>query len=141
MGSLKYTRNRADKIKDQLGMSIGKAAHKLRKIVLFKFVKLVGEDICFRCGNKIENVEELSIEHKQHWFNEENAFEKFFDIENNIAFSHFKCNSLYKRYKPSEAKCGTNNKYVKNKCRCVECKKAHALVKKEYRLKIKEAVT
>ena len=50
-----------------LGMSFGKAAHRLRKNILFNFVKRLGEDICFKCGRVIETVAELSIEHKLPW--------------------------------------------------------------------------
>jgi hypothetical protein len=46
----------------------GTASARLRKLVMFRLVKRLGEDICYRCACKIETVGELSIEHKEPWF-------------------------------------------------------------------------
>ncbi len=72
-----------------LGMAIGTATHQLRKQILFKYVKLAGEDICFKCELPIETVAELSIEHKLPWLGI--STELFWDLDN-IAFSHLTCN-------------------------------------------------
>lgn len=76
---------------EQLGMSHGKANNILRKSLIFHLSKQSGMDTCFRCNNKIDNVDDMSIEHKTAWLDSENPSELFFDIEN-IAFSHAKCN-------------------------------------------------
>ena len=75
----------------QLGMSHGKAQHKLKKSILFGFLVKTNENFCYRCNKKIENIEELSIEHKIAWLDSENPVDLFFDL-NNIAFSHLSCN-------------------------------------------------
>jgi hypothetical protein len=72
-----------------LGMPHGTAIHRLRKMILFQFVQRLGEDICFKCSERIETIDELSIEHKQPW--EGISVELFWSLEN-IAFSHLRCN-------------------------------------------------
>ena len=72
-----------------LGMPFGTATHRLRKMVLFSILKRHGENICYACGNLIESVEELSMEHKEQW--EGRNSDLFWDV-NNIAFSHRACN-------------------------------------------------
>jgi hypothetical protein len=72
-----------------LGMPFGTATHRLRKMVLFSILKRHGENICYACGNPIESVEELSMEHKEPW--EGRNSDLFWDV-NNIAFSHRACN-------------------------------------------------
>lgn len=72
-----------------LGMAFGTAAGRLRKNILFNLVQKCGEDVCFRCGQKIESVDDLSIEHKKPW--EGRSVELYWDMDN-IAFSHIKCN-------------------------------------------------
>lgn len=74
-----------------LGMPFGTANSQLRKSLLFKFVKELGYDNCYRCEKSIETIEEFSIEHKVAWFNTKNPVESFFDLEN-ISFSHMSCN-------------------------------------------------
>lgn len=81
--------SRSNRIAQQLGMSYGAAAHRLRKNILFKFLKKLEEDVCFCCNEKIEAVEELSIEHKLPW--EGRSTDLFWDLDN-IAFSHLRCN-------------------------------------------------
>lgn len=66
-----------------LGMPHGTANSRLRKNVLFSLLQKLGEDICFKCGRKIEKVEELSIEHKLPW--EGRSADLFWDLSN-IAF-------------------------------------------------------
>ena len=81
----------------QLGISYGKACNQLKKLVLFTLLKTLSLDVCFRCQGKIEDVKDLSIEHKVAWLDSESPRELFFDL-NNIAFSHLKCNSATKRH-------------------------------------------
>lgn len=46
--------------KDELlGEPHGTAAGRLRKLLLFKYVRLAGHDVCFRCSKKIESPREL----------------------------------------------------------------------------------
>lgn len=73
----------------QLGMPYGTATNRLRKIILFDFIKRCNEDWCFKCGVRILNLEDLSIEHKIPWLH--NSSELFWDLSN-IAFSHIWCN-------------------------------------------------
>ena len=77
-----------------LGMNYGTACSKLRKEILFDYVKKAGNDICFRCGKRIESVREFSIEHKKAWLHEDAGL--FWALEN-IAFSHLRCNSKVRR--------------------------------------------
>lgn len=72
-------------------MSGGRAANILRKNILWSMVKELKRDTCYRCGSKIENSKELSIEHKIAWINSNRPKELFFDL-GNIAFSHHSCN-------------------------------------------------
>jgi len=77
-----------------LGEPFGTASHKLRKMILFRCIQKLGEDICFRCGEKIEKLENLSIEHKISWQKSDTPKELFYDLEN-ISFSHLKCNMKF----------------------------------------------
>ncbi len=72
-----------------LGMPFGTACYKLRKLLLFHLVQKLGEDVCFRCGEAIVNVEDFTIDHKEAWRNKGAEF--FWDLSN-IAFSHSHCN-------------------------------------------------
>lgn len=81
-------RNNAAKAQ-QLGMPFGTATGRLRKSIMFKYVQLAGHDICFRCSKPIDNIDELSIEHKLPWQGRDTDL--FWDLEN-IAFSHLRCN-------------------------------------------------
>ena len=75
-----------------LGMSLGAARNRLNKRLMFSFAQQTGRDTCYRCGERIETVDEFSVEHKEPWQQSETPLETFFDLDN-IAFSHFKCNS------------------------------------------------
>lgn len=70
-------------------MPAGTAFARLRKMLLFNLLQKYAEDACFRCGEKIERIEDLSIEHKKPW--EGISVELFWDLDN-IAFSHLRCN-------------------------------------------------
>ncbi len=90
---------------EQLGMSHGAACNKLKKSILFGFVQDAGLDICYRCGEQIESVDKLSIEHKIPWMDSNNPVKLFFDLEN-IAFSHLHCNSITRRTSGPQARQG-----------------------------------
>ena len=75
---------------ERLGMPVGTASNRLRKMILFSLVQKCGLDTCFKCGSKIETVDELSIEHKKPWEGVDVAL--FWDLDN-IAFSHLRCNT------------------------------------------------
>ena len=78
--------------KDELlGISFGTASNRLRKSILFNLVRQTGQDVCFRCGRKIESETDLSIEHKVSWQSATDPIRLFFDLEN-IEFSHINCN-------------------------------------------------
>lgn len=78
---------------EQLRMAIGTAQNRLKKMILFKLVRECGYDNCYRCGEKIKNIDDLSIEHKQPWYQRDTDL--FWDLDN-IAFSHMKCNRPHK---------------------------------------------
>ncbi len=82
----------SNKKSEVLAMAVGTAGWKLRKIILFDLLKRHNENVCFRCNEPIDNIDELSIDHKVDWLNAPNAKELFWDI-NNIAFSHLRCNA------------------------------------------------
>lgn len=102
-----YKKNKA------LGMPIGTASNRLRKSIMFDFVKKLGLDKCFRCGKPIESVEKFSIEHKEAWLGSENPIKSFFDL-NNIAFSHHSCNSASKKM-PSNTNWATGERVGSSK--------------------------
>lgn len=86
--------NESNKRKNEfLGMPHGTANGKLRKNIIFKLVQQTNQDNCFRCGELILTVDELSIEHKLPW--EGRSVELFWDLDN-IAFSHLKCNKPHR---------------------------------------------
>jgi hypothetical protein len=74
---------------ETLGMPHGTATNRLRKQLLFKYVCLAGDNICYKCKNIIELIDDLSIEHIKPW--EGRSAELFWDLSN-IAFSHISCN-------------------------------------------------
>lgn len=91
----------------QLGMPTGTASNRLKKSLLLKLLKESNKNICYRCNKDILDEAELSIDHKEPWFNSENPVEKFFDLDN-IAFSHLTCNisvasKPHKKYFTEEA--------------------------------------
>ena len=116
---------------EQLGMSHSTAQHRLRKEIIFHLTKKLGENVCHQCGEDIEVIEDLSVEHIKPWLDSDNPRELFFDMEN-ITFSHLSCNISAGRRTRSE--CGSYAKY-KAGCRCDDCVQAqrayHVLWKKE----------
>ena len=64
--------------------------------LLFRFIKELKLNKCYRCEKEICKVAEFSIDHKNSWLASTNPKEAFFDMEN-IAFSHRSCNSAAKK--------------------------------------------
>ena len=113
------------KKRERLGMPYGTASNRLRKQVMFSLLQDLGRDVCFQCGERIENAESLSMEHKEPWLNSDNPIGTFFDLTN-IAFSHFKCNSgAGAKIKGQRSKHGTRQSYERWGCRCLECTADH----------------
>lgn len=72
-------------------MPFGTANNKLRKNILFYLLVKYNENICFQCGELIDSVDQLSIEHKISWLDKDVRL--FWDLDN-IAFSHLSCNII-----------------------------------------------
>ena len=116
---------------EQLGMSHGTAANRLRKSIMFELVKETGRNVCFQCGKEIDDVSNLSIEHKVPWLDSEDPIGLYFDIDN-IAFSHLRCNCAASRTnKGLRTDHGTRARYDGG-CRCDKCKKAKAIASADY---------
>lgn len=97
---------REDEIKSELGVSIGTAANRLRKMIMFDMARKLDMLDCFKCGKPIETPEEFSIEHMIPWLH--NDPNLFWDLDN-IAFSHLKCHvahtnrgGIYRRIIPPD---------------------------------------
>lgn len=116
----------------QLGMPIGTASARLRKALLFDMTKQLKLNRCFRCGKQIRNINTFSIEHKISWQTSQNPVKMFFDL-NNIAFSHFSCNCGHGKRQTPDNIHGRHRMYSRG-CRCSECKKAHAIHNRKYRM-------
>jgi hypothetical protein len=86
----KVSMSRTNEVKAaQLGMPLGTAVARLRKKIVFSFAQRLGEDICFKCGLRIERIEHFTVEHKKPWLHVD--VNLFWDLTN-IAFSHSWCN-------------------------------------------------
>lgn len=77
--------------KEQLGMPFGTANAILKKNIIYSMAKILNMDNCHQCKQKINSIDEFSIEHKEPYLYSENPKGLFFDF-NNIAFSHRSCN-------------------------------------------------
>lgn len=119
----------------ELGMPFGTANHRLRKAILFKYIKRCEDDICFKCKEQIVSVDELSVEHKKPWQGRDITL--FWDLDN-IAFSHLLCNKRDMIY-PSGREHG-HKKYNQERCRCDKCREAKVSYQKKYRSENKEAI-
>jgi hypothetical protein len=69
-----------EKKSEQLGMSFGTACHKLRKSIMFLLAQETGRDICVRCGERIETVNDFTIEHIKPWLDVNVSL--FWDLDN-----------------------------------------------------------
>lgn len=115
--------------KEQLSMSYGKANNILKKSILFYLAKECNKDICYRCGNKIDTIDEFSIDHKENWLDSENPKKLFFDLDN-VAFSHNYCNTTNRRIKIGKTIVhGTTTGY-RYGCRCKECTESKTIEKR-----------
>src|SRR5690348_14699814 len=94
----------------QLGIDFGTATSRLKKELLFKYIKKAGDNFCFQCGAEIETVDEMSVEHKVPWLDSEDPTKLFFNL-GNIAFSHLSCNIKSRRFRIAGH--GTVRNYVK----------------------------
>ena len=104
----------------QLGMNFSTAQGRLRKNVMFALMIRCGLNNCHQCGEKIENPEDLSIEHKIPWLDSEIPRKLFWDLDN-LAFSHLSCNSAASKRPKGKTKHGTINAYERHGCRCDQC--------------------
>ena len=109
---------RAKRIAEQLGVSQGAANHRLRKSILYKYVRLAEDHFCYKCGSEIESVDDFSIEHKEPW--EGRDTELFWSLDN-IAFSHVQCNI------PHTRGAVRREKDVHGRLRCGTCKEWKSL--------------
>ncbi|CEX17661.1 Uncharacterised protein [Streptococcus pneumoniae] len=80
-------------------MSYGKAGNILRKSIIFHLMHKCGMDTCHRCGEKIEQVDQMSIEHIEDWLRSESPVDYFFNMDN-ITFSHIDCNIRAEKVSP-----------------------------------------
>jgi len=112
-----------------VGLGIGTASNRLRKAVMLKLLQKLDEDWCFRCGARIETPDDLSLDHIEPWLHDDP--EKFWNVEN-VAFSHYKCNTTNRRNRKRNPKCGTLWAYQLG-CRCSSCKAVKAIDNKKTR--------
>lgn len=75
----------------QLGMPLGTASNRLKKMLMFALLVEVGKNLCFRCGQPIAVVSDLSVEHKVPWLDSTDPVGLFFELSN-VTFSHLACN-------------------------------------------------
>ena len=101
-----------------LGIPHGTANHRLRKNILFFLLKKHHENVCIRCSQVINTVEELSIEHIKPW--EGISAELFWDLQN-VAFSHLHCNRPHRPYSSPVRKVPTGMAW------CYKCDKEKSI--------------
>jgi hypothetical protein len=75
-------------------MPIGTASHRPRKMVMLQLLRELNRNSCLWCKEKIEDPEDLTIDHKLPWLDE--SRELFWDLSN-IGFSHTFCNAIARR--------------------------------------------
>jgi len=107
--------NKSERRSAQLGMPYGTAVSKLRKSLLFSMAQRLNLDSCVRCEQKINKIEEFTIEHILPW---ENVNPDLFWDLNNIAFSHSRCNIPHKQNGGNPSKRFLNGLWL-----CLECKR------------------
>lgn len=88
---------KSDKKSQQLGMPLGTAQNRLRRILFFNLLVKYNENICFRCKELILSSDDLHIDHKEPWID---ASPELFWDTSNIAYSHAKCNCSARRTPP-----------------------------------------
>ena len=98
---------KSEKVK-QLGMNPSTASHRLQRTLMYEFSRKLDMHWCFQCGAEIENVKDMSVEHKVPWLHSEDPISLFFNLDN-IAFSHKSCNYRAAR----KVKCQSTGQYQK----------------------------
>ena len=129
---------------DQLGMPFGTATNRLKKSLLFALVQELNWDNCYRCGDKILEVKDLSVEHKNPWLDSDDPIGLFFDLSN-VTFSHLKCNcGSYNREK-AHCKSGHllsgDNVYARISGGSRACRTCHDVYRKRHREKKRAELT
>lgn len=118
--------SRNDVIASELGMSSSTARSRLVKMLLFRELQRSNNDNCFKCGDKIEDIDHLSIEHKRPWLHI--SADLYWDLDN-IEFSHLTCNRPHTIRQGMGASGGEHGKsgfYTRgNGCRCDLCTMEH----------------
>lgn len=101
----------SNETKDRLlGQSFGAASNRLRKTILYSMLYgKVYDRNCFRCGEPIDSIDDLSIEHKEPWQQADDPKAAFFALKN-IAFSHTHCN--YGAAKREKDHCVNGHRYT-----------------------------
>jgi hypothetical protein len=79
---------------ETFGMHQGSVQWKLYKQIMFHQSVRLNENICYRCGKRIDNMDECSVEHKEPWLGSKNPIKLYFDSEN-LTWSHRKCNKAH----------------------------------------------
>ncbi len=117
---------------EQLGVPFGTACGQLRKQILFSLLLKHGENICYRCKESINNVDDMTIEHKKAWFGVDAKL--FWDL-NNIAFSHPICNNRAGRRieQPLCVRCKKNFKREDISRKQRECRECATKYMREWR--------
>ena len=127
-----------------LGINFSTASQRLRKLILFDFMQRLDLDQCFQCGKQIEDVDDMSIEHKRPWQSADDPTAEFFNLDN-IDFSHLRCNIGARRgAKNTQTECirghpfNEKNTYWKRGGgrACRECQRQH---RARYRAKLKRS--
>ena len=114
-----------DKRKGQVlgSASFSTANYRMQRQLLFHLLKKHGENVCFRCGGRIETYTDMTIDHKKPWLEDSSLF---WDMEN-IAFSHSACNSIAHQYVPwKHGYSGYAGGTSRKGCRCAICRKGNA---------------
>lgn len=90
MGRKQQDEAKNKKWKAQLGLCPTSATNRLKKNIIFEYAKRLGLGNCYRCGEEL-SVKDFTIDHKKNWLDID--LNLFWDVDN-IAFSHFYCNSV-----------------------------------------------
>ena len=112
-----------------LGMNYGTADKRLTRMILLYLVQQLGQDICFRCGERIDSVATLSIEHTESWRKAADPPDVFFDVTK-IAFSHLRCNCGASNGDKTHCPEGheytaENTRVADGRRRCLTCQRAY----------------
>ncbi|WNL50867.1 HNH endonuclease [Xanthomonas phage Murka] len=108
-----------------LGMSFGTARARLDRDLLFKFAVSLGH-VCHRCGKDLDR-DSFSVDHVTNWSVSSDPFNSFFDLDN-IAFSHFECNSGFR----SNTGIAHGKGGYEGGCRCDTCRAAKRAARSDY---------